>query len=129
VVNALGDCNGCHTDGSGAGDFDSGLIPQTVDVNTATYLAGGVDVGPLFGLPFSLFSRNLTPEPTTGLSLTAEEFVQVMRFGADFRRPGGSLRVVPHFPSEFRFTLDDLQAIHAYLQHIPAITHAVDIDP
>lgn len=129
VVNALGDCNGCHTDGSGAGDFDSGLIPLTVDVNTAAYLAGGVDIGPVLGLPFPIFSRNLTPEATTGLSLTVEEFVQVMRFGADFRRPGGSLRVVPHFPSEFRFALDDLQAIYAYLQHIPAITKAVDINP
>lgn len=136
LVNAIGDCNACHTDGDGDGNFDSGLIPMTVDVNTGLYLAGGVNLGPFIGLP-QLFSRNLTPDgttglltdPATGLLPTEEKFIQVLQFGADFRRPGGSLRLRPHFPTEFRMTLDDLKAVYAYLQAIPAINNAVVIVP
>jgi mono/diheme cytochrome c family protein len=128
LVNALGDCSSCHTDGDGDGMFDGGFIPFTIDVNTAAYLAGGVDIGSLAGVK-RIVSRNLTPDPSTGLSLTAEQFVETMRFGADFRRPGGSLRVLPHFPTEFHLTLDDLNAIYAYLRAIPAVVKAVDIVP
>lgn len=127
LVNALGDCSNCHTDGSGDGMFDGGLLPGTVDVNTAAYLAGGVNIGLLLG--FDLFSRNLTPDPTTGLFLTEEQFLEAVRFGADFRRPNGSLRIVPHFPVEFRLTIDDFKAIYAYLQVIPAVENAVNIIP
>lgn len=129
LVNAMGDCNGCHTDGADDENFDLGLIPGTVDVNTALYLAGGVNLGPLAGLDFPLWSRNLTPHPDTGLSLSEEEFIQTIRFGADFRRPGGSLRLAPHFPAEYRLVLDDLKAIYAYLQVIPPIAHEVEIVP
>jgi mono/diheme cytochrome c family protein len=122
LVNALGDCNACHTAPPG------GLIPGTVHVNTVAYLAGGVDIGAFFGVG-PLFSRNLTPHPATGLFLTEEQFIQTLRFGADFRRPGGSLRLAPHFPTEFRLTLDDLQAIFAYLRVIPAVENAVVVVP
>jgi hypothetical protein len=107
--------------------FDSGLLPGTVDVNTAAYLAGGVNIGLLFG--FDLFSRNLTPAPTTGMFLTEEQFLEAVRFGADFRRPNGSLRIVPHFPVEFRLTIDDFKAIYAYLRVIPSVENAVNIIP
>lgn len=128
LVNALGGCNNCHTDGAGDGQFDDGLIPFTVDVNTARYLAGGVNIGVFVGAN-ELFSRNLTPHDTTGLFLTEDQFIQVLRFGADFRRPEGSLRVPPHFPAEFRQTLDDLKAIYAYLRAIPAVENSVQIVP
>lgn len=128
VVNALADCSTCHTDGDGDGMFDGGLLPGTVSVSTAAYLAGGVDIGSLLDRG-RLLSRNLTADPTTGLSLTAEQFIATIRFGADFRRPGGSLRVPLHFPSAFRLTLDDLQAIYAYLHTIPAVVNTVDIVP
>ena len=123
LVNAIAACNDCHTAPPG------GLIPMTVDVNTAAYLAGGVDIGSFVGVG-PVFSRNLTPDPATGLFLTEEQFIQVMRFGADFRRPQGTtLRVEPHFPVEFRLTLDDLKAIYAYLRAIPAVVNPVDIGP
>jgi len=121
LVNAVGDCSTCHTDGIPDGAFDSGLLPETFDVNTTTYLGGGVDLGVLFLLPFQVLSRNLTPHPDTGLELSEDEFIQTLRFGADFRRPGASLRTVPHFPAEFRMTRDDLAAIYTYLRHIPAV--------
>lgn len=115
LVNAIADCNACHTAGVG------GLIPMSVDVNTVAYLAGGVDIGSLFG-PGPVFSRNLTPDPDSGLFLTEEQFIQAMRFGVDFRIPRGrSLRVEPHFPTKFHLTLDDLKAIYTYLRVIPAV--------
>ncbi|MBT5753278.1 MAG: hypothetical protein HOI33_11320 [Rhodospirillaceae bacterium] len=129
LLNAIADCSNCHTDGLPDGGFDGGLLPGTVSVNAATYLGGGVNVGFVFGLTFPVFTRNLTPHPETGLELTQEEFVDVMRFGADFRRPGGSLRVQPHFPAEFRMTLEDIHAIYAYLQAIPAVNQEVTITP
>jgi hypothetical protein len=100
---------------------------MTLDVNTESYLAGGVNLGALFRLPFAVFSRNLTPHPEAGLEVTESEFIEVMRLGADFRRPGGSLRVTPHFPAEFRMTLEDLQSVYAYLRSIPAIDKTIEI--
>ena len=130
LVNAAGPCILCHTDGDGDGMFDDGLIPETVDINMAAYLAGGVDLGPLFGLPGSLFSRNLTPDRKTGLFLTEEQFIEVLRTGIDFRRSEGTtLKIPPHFPTEFRHTLDDLKAIYAYLRSIPKVRHEVEIVP
>jgi hypothetical protein len=99
---------------------------MTMDVNTAAYLAGGVDIGSFFGLG-PVFARNLTPDPSTGLFLTEEQFIQTLRFAVDFHRPpGSSLRVPPHFPVELRLTLADLQAIYAYLRAIPAVVNFVD---
>lgn len=127
LLNTLADCSNCHTDGIPDGNYDGGLFPGTFDVNTATYLAGGVNLGPLLGLPFNVLSRNLTPHAQTGLNLTEEQFIQVMRFGADFRRPTGSLRTTPHFPAEFRMTTEDFQALYAFLKVIPAVQNDVAI--
>lgn len=122
LVNALSNCNGCHTAGEG------GLTPGTMDVNTAEYLAGGVDIGTLFGIaPF--FSRNLTPDPDTGLVMPEEKFIELLVSGSDSRRPGENLRVPPHFPPDFRHTLEDKQAIFAYLKAIPSIDNPVEIVP
>ncbi|MFT7694186.1 MAG: mono/diheme cytochrome c family protein [Candidatus Latescibacterota bacterium] len=128
LVNAHGDCSNCHTDGIPDGLFDSGLLPQSVDVNTEAYLAGGVDIGFFFGLS-GLFTRNLTPHSETGLEASESEFVQVMRFGSDLHRPGFSLRVQPHFPADFRMTLEDLQAVYAFLRQIPPVDNSIEISP
>ena len=130
LVNALADYSNCHTNGDGDPDgfFDSGVLPGTFDINTATYLAGGVNLGVFFQLADPLFSRNLTPHAEHGLKLSEAEFVQTLRFGADFRRPNNSLRIPPHFPAEFHMTLADLRAIYAYLKNVPAIDNEIQIN-
>src|SRR5258708_30095536 len=81
LVNAAGDCNGCHSGPSG--EYASGGDPfkgQPQVVNQAAYLSGGT---PLFG-PFFL-PRNLTPDKT-GLpegGASFEEFRTILRTGID----------------------------------------------
>ena len=129
LVNAMADCGSCHTDGVPDGNPDNGLLPGTIEVNAATYLGGGVNFAGRFRLPFDVFSRNLTPHPDTGLELTEEQFIQTLRFGADFRRPTGSLRISPHFPAQFRLTLEDARAIYAFLKSIPPVENEIQIVP
>jgi hypothetical protein len=81
LVNAAGDCNGCHA--GPAGEYADGGNPflgQPKVVNPAAYLAGGT---PMFG-PV-VIPRNLTPDktrrPEGGASL--EEFLNIMRTGID----------------------------------------------
>ena len=127
LVNSISDCGNCHTDGNGDGGFDSGLLPGSFNVNVEAYMAGGVNIGVFSGFSFPVLSRNLTPHPGSGLRKTQEEFEQIMRWGVDFKRPGGSLRVEPHFPAEFRFSEDDLKAVYAFLTAIPAIDKSIEI--
>src|SRR5258706_11987565 len=63
IVNAVGDCNGCHSAGPQTEFVVNPYFRGTngaKQVNTATYLAGGRDFGPVGNLPH-LYSRNLTP--------------------------------------------------------------------
>ncbi len=97
IVNAVADCNGCHSAGPATEFTGSGnpyILPPvfsgTKQVNPATYLGGGRDfgqfpaVGP--GLGFAhIISRNLTPDKT-GLpegGRTFEEFLTIIRTGSD----------------------------------------------
>jgi hypothetical protein len=97
-VNALSDCNGCHSAGptteyivpTGNPYFLSPPFGGKQQINPATYLGGGRDFGPFPGPPFPLiphlYSRNLTPDHT-GLPAggrTFEEFRDIMRHGTDF---------------------------------------------
>jgi mono/diheme cytochrome c family protein len=108
LVNATADCAGCHSTPAG-------------------FLAGGGS----FALDRNghvVFSRNLTPDPTTGSRLTRKQFLQAMRTGRDFH-PGsaGMLQVMPWL--FYRWASDgDLRAIYAYLRAIPPVTNAVPPD-
>jgi hypothetical protein len=97
-VNAVGDCNGCHSAGpateyitpTGNPYLLSPPFAGTQKINPATYLGGGQDFGPFPGPPFPsiphLYSRNLTPDHT-GLpegGHTFEQFRDIMRHGTDF---------------------------------------------
>ena len=149
IVNAQGDCNGCHSAGP-ATEFAPGGNPyfgQPTQINPATYLGGGRDFGPFPGPgPFPhIISRNLTPDKT-GLpegGHTFEEFVQIIRTGVDLDHlhpacsatittncfPTGPpnppfdadlLQVMP-WPIQKNMTDHDLRAIYEYLSAIPCI--------
>ncbi len=107
LVNAAADCSGCHT------------------ADPAKFLAGGV--------PFPIddgnvvYTRNLTPDPVTGMKLTEQQFIASLRTGKDWKHPGQALVVMPWL--EYRWlSLSDLRAIYAYLRAIPAQSNAVPPD-
>jgi hypothetical protein len=89
IVNAQGDCDGCHSAGPDT-EFAPGGNPyfgQPTKVNPETYLGGGRDFGPFPGPgPFPhIISRNLTPDKTGRPEggNTFEQFVQIIRTGVD----------------------------------------------
>jgi hypothetical protein len=99
LVNAIGDCNGCHSSGApplGIYNFVTGNNPyfnQPAKVDPTVYLNGGANFGTVgtptgpngYGGPF-IITRNLTPDkngrPEGGHTLA--EFKQIMRDGTDF---------------------------------------------
>lgn len=116
LVNGAGGCNDCHTSPPFAAGGDP-FLGQPKRVNTANYLAGGVEFGPFR-------SRNLTPRAETRLpaGLTYQQFRQTMRTGVDQknRHPEISplLQVMP-WPVYQSLTERDLRAIYEYLRAIP----------
>jgi hypothetical protein len=71
------------------------------------------------------FTANLTPDPETGLGKwTQRNFIETIRTG---RHMGRGREVLPPMPIMVynNFTDDDLAAIFAYLQTIPAIRNRV----
>jgi hypothetical protein len=145
IVNAVGDCNGCHSAGPRTEFTNSGnpyqLSPPfsgNEQINTSTYLGGGRDFGPFGSLPH-LYTRNLTPDKT-GLPAgghTYAEFVEIMRRGTDFDHvhpsctgPGtpanclappfnGDLLQVMRWPFFRNMTDHELRAIYEYLSAVP----------
>ena len=125
LVNASGDCNGCHYRTlSDSSPFTVGHNPyfgEPKQVDPAGYLAGGT---PLFG-PV-LLPRNLTPDktgrPEGGASF--EEFLGIMRTGVDPDQAhpdfGPFLQVMP-WPAFQDMTDNDLRAIYEYLSAIPCL--------
>jgi hypothetical protein len=151
IVNAVVDCNGCHSAGpatqfvKGGNPFFKGNPPKVV--NQATYLGGGrtfpVQVP---GATPVIVSRNLTPDKTGRAEggRTFAEFRQIMRTGADLdgvhpncsdptitassscfpvNLPfnGDLLQIMPWFAFQ-DMTDHDLRAIYEYLSAIPCIS-------
>lgn len=97
IVNAVADCNGCHTSGGPPNfNYAAGGNPyfnQKTKVDPTVYLSGGMDFGPV-GTPTGpamyagpdIITRNLTPDkngrPEGGNS--REQFKQILRKGTDF---------------------------------------------
>jgi hypothetical protein len=150
LVNAVGDCNGCHSAGPPTEYTPSGnpyLLPAIFkgkkQVNTATYLGGGNDFGPLAPGTAHIVSRNLTPD-RTGLpegGHTFAEFYQIIRTGVDldhlhptcpgppgsvgpncvpFPFNGALLQIMP-WPAFQDMTDHDLLAIYEYLSAVPCV--------
>jgi len=145
LVNAVADCNGCHSAGptteyakGGNPYFRMPPFSGKEEINTATYLGGGRDFGPV-GSVLHLYSRNLTPD-NTGLPIggrTFEQFEEIMRRGTDFDHlhpnctgPGtpancfmppfnGDLLQVMRWPNFSKMNDHELRAIYEYLSAIP----------
>src|SRR5215469_1875599 len=97
LVNAVGDCNGCHTAGGPPNfNYAAGGNPyfkQPLKTDPTIYLSGGQNFGPV-GTPTgpngyagpAMITRNLTPDkngrPEGGHTLA--EFKQIFRHGTDF---------------------------------------------
>jgi hypothetical protein len=142
IVNAQGDCNGCHSAGPPT-EFAMGGNPyfnQPAKVNPATYLGGGRIFPPVVPGSPNIISRNLTPDKT-GMpegGHTFSEFVQIMRTGVDLDHLhptcsptvttncipppfDGDLLQVMAWPTYQHMTDRDLRAIYEYLSAIPCI--------
>jgi len=159
IVNALADCNGCHTRDASTEYTDHGnpyfLPPPNgpfkgrITVNPATYLGGGNDFGPYPGLQH-LYTRNLTPDKTGRPEggHTLQEFITIMRTGKDYDHlhptctgaPNGSGSCVPApfngdvlqimpWPTFKNMSDGDLRAIYEYLSAIPCIDTIIDGAP
>src|SRR4030095_1656295 len=118
IVNGPGMCGDCHSQPS----FKPGGNPflgQPEQTNTEHYLAGGRRF-----LGGTIISRNITPDPETGLpaGLTFEQFAEVIRKGTDFDNlhPQISpLLQVMTWPWFAKMTDRDLRAMYEYLSAIP----------
>jgi Beta-lactamase len=114
LVNAVSECNDCHT----RPYYQLGGNPfkgEPESINTLDYLTGGNQFGPFT-------SANLTPD-ASGLpaGLTLAEFVALMRTGLTDDHPqfGPVLQVMP-WPTFRKMTDRDLSAMYEYLRAIPS---------
>jgi hypothetical protein len=156
LVNAVGDCNGCHSQGPVTEFTANGnpyLLPPvfsgTKKVNPAVYLGGGNDFGPLVPGSAHIVSRNLTPDmhgrPEGGNSFS--QFLQILRTGVDmdqlhptchgntvgpncvpFPFNGALLQIMP-WPNFQNMTDNDIRAIYEYLSAIPCIDTVITGEP
>jgi hypothetical protein len=149
IVNAQGDCNGCHSAGP-ATEFAVGGNPyfgqKPEKVNPKTYLGGGrhfvLIPPPPVGPPIfpDIISRNLTPDKTGRAEggNTFATFLAIMRTGIDTDKvhptctgapdgkclpppfDGSLLQVMP-WPIHQNMTEHDLRAIYEYLSAVPCL--------
>jgi hypothetical protein len=111
LVNAGGGCNDCHTHPSFAPGGDP-FKGETEIINTAQFLAGGRQFGPIT-------SANITPDENgRPAGLTFEEFEHLLRTGKE--DDGEILQVMP-WNVYGQMTRLDLRAIYEYLSAIPPL--------
>ena len=110
IVNAQAACVDCHSCPTYANSpFDDG----EGEFNAKNYLAGGVSFGP------EIVSANITPdEDGKPHGLDLDEFIEILRTGAEEDEPGHFLQVMP-WPIFRNMTRRDLRAIYEYLSAIP----------
>jgi hypothetical protein len=133
----FGGCNDCHTPlmmtvKGPAPDFSrllSGHPENTKlpppDLKPGPWFAATAGMTAWTG-PWGIsYAPNLTPDKNTGLGIWTEDmFLKAMRTG---RHMGNGREILPPMPWQCVATLtdDDIKAIFAYLQSIPAITNHV----
>lgn len=118
IVNAQGACNDCHTEPAYAPGGNP-FLGEPEQINTEGYLQGGGAFGPFI-------ARNLRPCDAVGqpAGLTLEEFITVMRTGADlkdaaFEPPDTPILQVMPWVVYTKMADCDLQAIYEYLRALP----------
>jgi len=137
LVTAMG-CNDCHTPWKmgpqgPAPDMSRMLSGHPADeqLGPPPAIAGGWMVGGSASMtawsgPWGIsYSANLTPDEATGLGAwNADMFIQTLRNG---KHMGTGRALLPPMPWMWTKTLtdDDLKAVFAYLQSIPAISNQV----
>ncbi len=140
----FGSCHDCHTPhGVGpegfAPDMTRALSGHPADFTVTAPAAPGADwmmtgarTNTAFAGPWGVsFTANLTPDKDTGLgNWTEDMFVTALRTG---RHEGRGRPILPPMPYMYVASLtdDDLKAVFAYLQSLPAIRNKVPapIDP
>lgn len=131
-------CNDCHTPWTmgpqgPAPDMKRMLQGHPAEVTLSAPPAGNQDwpvafagTNTAYAGPWGIsYSANLTPDRETGTGAwTADEFIAALRTG---RHQGRGRPILPPMPYPFisKLTDDDLRAIFAYLQSIPAIKNKV----
>jgi len=152
IVNAQGDCNGCHSAGPQTEFLPGGnpFFGQPQKINPATYLGGGRDFGPYPGPNSSvhIISRNLTPDKTGRAEggETFAEFLHIIRTGEDVDHLHTTCSATvttnclpPPFKGELlqimpwniyrNMTNRDLRAIYEYLSAVPCIAGPPEPSP
>jgi hypothetical protein len=130
LVNIMG-CNDCHTpmgpDGRPMMKFK--LAGHSPDAPVAVYQGGPLGSFALTNTSWAgpwgvSFSRNLTPDPETGLGKWTEaDFIKAARTG---QRLNGAIILPPMpWPNLAHATDVDLKAMWAYLQSLKPIKNAV----
>ena len=131
----LGSCNDCHTPwkmGPNGPEPDQSRLLSGHPQDLVMPPVPALPPGPWLGLsaatntawagPWGVsFTANLTPDPETGLGRwTEQQFIDTLRSG---RRMGRGRELLPPmpWPSLAAATDEDLKAIFAYLQSLPAI--------
>ena len=132
-------CHDCHTpvtDGPNGPEPDMTRMlsghPQGLEMPPAPVLPPGPWAVAVAGTstawsgPWGVsFTANLTPDPETGLGRwTLRNFVDTIRSGRHMGRGRPILPPMP-IPMYKHFTDEDLAAVFAYLQSIPAINNRV----
>ncbi len=118
IVNAQSGCANCHS----CPTYKQGNNPylgQAKKFNTASYLAGGVNVS---AGGVTMVSANITPDAKgKPAGLTLDAFKKLLRTGHDPDVPGALLAVMP-WPIFGMMSENDLNAVYEYLRSIPLAT-------
>jgi hypothetical protein len=144
LVKIMG-CNDCHTpwvmgpkgpepDMSRmlSGHPQDFVMPAAPALGAGPWVWAGGATNTAFAGPWGVsFTANLTPDPETGLGKwTADTFIQAIRNG---KHEGQGRPILPPMPWPMyrNATDEDLQAVFAFLQTIPAINNRVPqpVDP
>lgn len=110
-------CIDCHSNRD-LTKFSGPVVPGTEG-------GGGFVFNEKFGLPGTLYSRNITPDPETGIGTwTDDEILRAMTQGIS--KNGDTLFPIMPYPNFNRMAKDDLMSIIAYIRTLKPIKNKVE---